>query len=75
MLLLFLSIKEIVYTKFYSVWCCSFIPLTNKKHSETMFFSYNLDVMHYSLLHFHFTSAYTHRVISHVLKSKRLTNC
>ena len=39
------------------------------------FFSYNLDAMHYSLLHFHFTSAYTHRVISHVLKSKRLTNC
>ena len=24
---------------------------------------------------FHSTSAYTHRVISHVLKSKRLTNC
>ena len=40
-----------------------------------MFFSYNLDVMHYSLLDFHFTSAYTHRVLSHVLKSKRLTRC
>ena len=40
-----------------------------------IFFSYNLDAMHYCLLHFHFTSAYTHRVISRVLKSKRLTKC
>ena len=46
------------------------------KHSETMFLFHTISMsctIPYWI--FIFTSAYTHRVLSHVLKSKRLTRC
>ena len=61
--------KRDCYAKLYPVWCCSFISPTNKTRSDTMFFSYNLDVMHNSLLDFHSTSIGRLKPIKKGLKS------